>query len=199
MRKLLQPILKLFFNPNPQIARVIYIGTPHLGSGMARRLVGQLGSALVEPAPEAAARHEQLVRDNPDAFNEEFLRRLPTSIDLLEPSSPLLLATSRLPYRPGVQAHSIIGEGSYTVGSGPSDGVVPVCSARLHGAASEKLITACHARQPGNDAVIAEVMRILREHAQSIAITYTNCIPTGLQSEGESTSEPEGFPAISRR
>jgi pimeloyl-ACP methyl ester carboxylesterase len=157
-----------FFAPSPQIARVVYIGTPHLGSGMARRLVGRLGSALVETAPQAAERHQQVIRDNSGAFSAEFTRRLPTSIDLLEPSSPLLLATSRLPYRPGVVAHSIIGEGSYTVGSGPSDGVVPVCSARLHGVISEKLVTVRHARQPGNEEIIAEVMRIFVEHAQSV-------------------------------
>lgn len=160
-----------FFAPSPQITRVVYIGTPHLGSGMARRLVGRLGSALVEPPPQTAERHEQVIRDNPGAFSAEFTRRLPTSIDLLEPSSPLLLATSRLPYRPGVVAHSIIGEGRYSVGSGPSDGVVPVCSARLHGATSEKLVVVRHSRQPGNEQVIAEVMRILVEHAQTVDAT----------------------------
>jgi pimeloyl-ACP methyl ester carboxylesterase len=171
-----------FFAPSPRISRVIYIGTPHLGSGMASRLVGRLGSALVEPAPQAAERHEQVIRDNPGAFSEEFTRRLPTSIDLLEPTSPLLLATSRLPYRPGVQAHSIIGEGSYTVGSGPSDGVVPLCSARLRGVTSEKLVAVRHARQPGNEAVIAEVMRILVHHAQAAdATTATPAYPVVSQ------------------
>ena len=152
---------------------MIYIGTPHLGSGWARRAVGSLGSALVEPAPLAAARHDQVVRDNPGVFSDEMADRFPTSVDLLEPSSPLLNATARLPYRPGVITHSIIGEGSYTTTGEPSDGVVPVASARLFGAASERMVLARHAQEPRNDEVLEEVMRILAEHAQGVAGTAT--------------------------
>lgn len=120
-----------FFEPSENVARVIYVGTPHMGSGWARRAVGSLGSALVQPAPLAEQRHNQLMRDNPGVFSDELTRRMPTSVDLLEPSSPLLQATARLPYRPGVGVHSIIGQGRFTIGSGSSDGVVPVSSARL--------------------------------------------------------------------
>ena len=157
-----------FFDPSSDVSRVVYIGTPHLGSGWARRAVGGLGSALVEPAPLAAQRHSQLMRDNHGAFSDELTQRFPTSVDLLEPTSPLLNATARLPYRPGVLAHSIIGEGRYTLGSGPSDGVVPVTSARLVGAASETLVNARHSHQPRNETVIAEVMRILAEHTAAV-------------------------------
>lgn len=164
-----------FFDPSNDVTRVVYIGTPHLGSVWARRLVGSLGSALVEPSAVAAERHDQLMRDNPGMFSEEMTRRMPTSIDLLEPSSPLLNATARLPYRHGVELHSIIGEGRYTVGSGPSDGVVPVSSARLGGVVSEKFVDSRHGQEPRNEDVIAEVMRILVEHAR----TADACVPNG--------------------
>lgn len=157
-----------FFDPSDSISRVIYIGTPHLGSGWARRAVGSLGAALVEPAPLAEARHTQLVRDNPGVFSDELARRFPTSVDLLEPESPLLNATARLAYRPGVTVHSIVGEGRYTLGSGPSDGVVPVTSARLSGVASEMAVESRHSQEPRNDDVMTEVMRILAEHAQTV-------------------------------
>jgi pimeloyl-ACP methyl ester carboxylesterase len=157
-----------FFAPSDNVARVIYIGTPHLGSGWARRAVGRLGSALVEPSPLATQRHSQLMRDNPDVFSDELTRRFPTSVDLLEPSSPILNATARLPYQPCVAVHSIVGDGRFTIGSGPSDGVVPVYSAQLSGGASETFVDSKHSQEPRNEKVIAEVMRILTEHAGRI-------------------------------
>lgn len=157
-----------FFEPNADVSRVIYIGTPHLGSAWARRVVGSVGSALVETAPAVAERHDQLVRDNPDDFSDELTRRFPTSIDLLEPSSPLLNAAAKLPYRPGVALHTVVGEGRYTVGSGPSDGVVPVNSARLAGSSSEKFVESSHSSLPRNEQVILEVLRILAEHARVV-------------------------------
>ena len=42
----------------------------------------------------------------------------PTSVNLLDPSSPQLNVTARLRYRPGVTPHTMIGERSFTVGSG---------------------------------------------------------------------------------
>jgi hypothetical protein len=109
-----------------------------------------------------------LVRDNPDDFSDELTRRFPTSIDLLEPSSPLLNAAAKLPYRPGVALHTVVGEGRYTVGSGPSDGVVPVNSARLAGSSSEKFVESSHSSLPRNEQVIVEVLRILAEHARVV-------------------------------
>jgi hypothetical protein len=108
------------------------------------------------------------MRDNPDVFSDELVRRFPTSVDLLEPSSPILNATARLPYRTCVAVHSIVGERRFTVGGGPSDGVVPVSSARLSGGASEMFVNSKHSQEPRNEEVIAEVMRILTEHAQRI-------------------------------
>ena len=157
-----------FFDPNNDVSRVVYIGTPHLGSAWARRAVGSVGAALVEPAPQVEQRHAQLIRDNPGVFSEEFTRRFPTSIDLLEPSSPLLNAAARLPYRPGVALHTVVGEGRYTVGSGPSDGIVPVTSARLNGSMSEKFVDSKHSNLPRNSEVIAEVIRLLVEHARVV-------------------------------
>ena len=136
-----------------------------------------MGNLHVAAAQLTQERHDQLVRDNPDVFSDELTRRFPTSVDLLEPTSPILNATARLPYRLGVITHSIIGEGRYTVGSGPSDGVVPVESARLRGASSEMFVTARHSQLPHDDEVIVEVMRILAEHASSVDATRAACLP----------------------
>ena len=76
-----------FFQPSPDISRVIYIATPHRGSSEASRCVGRVSSALIEEPPEWTERHAQLVRDNPDAFRDELRRKIPNSVDLLEPDS----------------------------------------------------------------------------------------------------------------
>jgi pimeloyl-ACP methyl ester carboxylesterase len=133
-----------FFQPSPDIRRVIYIATPHLGSVEATRCIGRLSSALVEERPEWIARHDQLVRDKPCAFREELKRGVPTSVDLLEPDSFILQATNRLPYGPGVALHSVIGDDRWSLGQGRSDGVVPVSSARISGVQSELVIDAKH-------------------------------------------------------
>ena len=64
--------------------------------------------------------------------------------------------------------NTVVGEGRYTVGSGPSDGVVPVPSARLKGSMSEKFVDSKHSNLPRNSEVIAEVIRLLVEHARVV-------------------------------
>ena len=154
-----------FFTPSPDVARVIYIATPHRGSIYARRCVGQISSALVKEPPDWTARHIQLIRDNPDAFHEEMSRGIPTSIDLLEPSGYILQATSRLPYRQGVRLHSIIGDDRWTLNEGESDGVVAVSSARLLGVQSERIVDASHTEILKRSETSTEVLRILLAHA----------------------------------
>jgi pimeloyl-ACP methyl ester carboxylesterase len=154
-----------YFTPSPDIDSVIYIATPHRGSVYARRCIGLVSSALVEEPPEWTARHAQLVRDNPDAFDEELSRGVPNSIDLLEPSSPILQATSRLPYRDGVVLHSIIGDDRWSLSEGPSDGVVAVSSATLVGVQSQVTIDASHTEILKRNETSAEVLRILLEHS----------------------------------
>lgn len=154
---------EFFFEPSPSVSRVVFIGTPHQGSVYARRLVGRLGSALVAPTRQRQWEHEQLVSNNPGVFSEEVQRRIPTSIDLLEPDSPLLEAISALPVSSRVQLHSIIGEGRWTLGFGPSDGVVPIESAQEPRAESERYIREVHGRLNKHPEAVDELLRILAE------------------------------------
>ena len=154
-----------FFTPSPDVSRVIFIATPHRGSVYARRCVGQISSALVKEPPDWKARHAQLIRDNPGAFYEEMSRGIPTSVDLLEPSSAILQATTRLPYRQGVRLHSIIGDDRWTLNEGESDGVVAVSSARLAGVQSEIFVDASHTEILKRPETSSEVLRILLAHA----------------------------------
>jgi pimeloyl-ACP methyl ester carboxylesterase len=157
-----------FFQPSPDISRVIYIATPHRGSSEASRLVGRISSALVRQPPDWTERHAQLVRDNPGAFREELQRGVPNSIDLLEPSSLILQATDRLPYRAGVALDSIVGDVLWTPIQGPSDGVVSVASARLGGGQSELIVDARHSEVQRVPETVREVICILNRHAASL-------------------------------
>ena len=154
-----------FFQPSPDVTRVVYIATPHRGSSDATRCVGRVSSALVEERPIAEARREQLVRDNPNAFREEVQRRIPTSVDLLEPDSLILQSTERLPYRQGVAVNTIIGDYRWANSWGPSDGVVSVESASLYGSQTETTVDARHTSVLKSPETSREVTGILMRHA----------------------------------
>jgi pimeloyl-ACP methyl ester carboxylesterase len=153
-----------FFDPNPDIQRVVFIGTPHQGSSWARRSVGRIGSMLVKPSAATQQRHTQLIQDNPDVFYQEIERRFPTSIDLLEPSSPLLNATLTLPFRRKVTIHTIAGDVHTNLCDGPTDTIVPLSSARLRGVTSEKIVAAKHTHLNHHPDTVEEIIRILHQH-----------------------------------
>jgi len=159
-----------FFHPSIDVTRVIFIGTPHQGSAWARRPIGRLGSMLVKPSPQIESQHSQLVSDNPELFRDELYDRFPTSVDLLEPESPLLAATATLSFSSLVALHSIIGQGQTTWNGESSDGVVSVASARLVGIASEITVDAKHEMLHRDPATVAEVVRILREHLRRSSV-----------------------------
>ncbi len=157
-----------FFQPSPMVTRVIFIGTPHRGSPCADRPIGRLGSRLVEEPETMREEHQQLIRDNPSAFSAEFSRAIPTSVDLLEPESPLLNAMDRLPHDPRVQLHSIVGSGFFMIGACDSDSVVPVESARKAGVVTERIIDAKHVDLHKSAEGVAELLCILRKHLREI-------------------------------
>lgn len=153
-----------FFNPSPLVKRVVFIATPHSGSGMSRRLVGCVASSLVQYPGQEALQYRQLMADNRDIFKEFLWDARPTTVNLLEPSNPLLLAMSQMPFGCGIQRHSIIGRFRMDLAGQWTDGVVPVSSARQAGVCSELFVSARHEKVHRDPACVAELMRILRQH-----------------------------------
>jgi pimeloyl-ACP methyl ester carboxylesterase len=153
--------LNSYFAPSPNIARVIFIATPFAGSNRSSGLVGRSASLLVEASPEQEAMHDQLVRDNPDAFNPQFERRLPTSIDMLEPDSPLLDAMHNMRFNPCVALNNIIGDCMPCSLDGPSDGIVSVRSATHPCCQSVVMFKAFHPKVHRDLRASEEVLRIL--------------------------------------
>jgi pimeloyl-ACP methyl ester carboxylesterase len=153
---------RLYFDPNPLVQRAVFIATPHKGSAVAGRAVGKVAGALVSESEPA---YEQLRRDNFDLLNEAVTRRMPTSIDLLDPNQPFLDTVGRLRVSQCVTLHSIIGEGGHAISHGQSDGIVTVESARHAGVASELYVPASHSGILRHSATVDEIKRILRLHA----------------------------------
>ena len=104
--------------------------------------------------------------NNRDIFAEYLWNSWPTSIDLLEPSNPLLQALACMPFSRCVRLHTIIGTGGRTLGGEPGDGVVPVSSARQAGVCSELFVPVRHEKLHRDAATVSDLMRILREHAR---------------------------------
>jgi pimeloyl-ACP methyl ester carboxylesterase len=155
----------LFFEPLPFVRRVVFIGTPHGGSPLATLTVARIGSGWIEPPTDLDRRYRALIAQNPGVFAANLRRRLPTSIDMLEPDSSLLLGIRQLPVASHVQLHSIIGYGHHVPFSGDGDGVVPVSSARHPGVVSEQFVRARHVELHHQPETINGLLQILVIHA----------------------------------
>ena len=139
-----------FFEPLPFVSSVVFLATPHRGSEYSRRAVGRIGSSLISEPDHYHMLLTRLIKDNPDAFDRRRFRRLPTSIETLEPESPgkatVLQAILNMKPNPNVAFHSIIGSNRPGPATETTDGVVPYVSSHLPGVASELVVartTAC--------------------------------------------------------
>jgi pimeloyl-ACP methyl ester carboxylesterase len=150
-----------FFDPVPNLKRVVFIATPHRGSYQATGWVLNLVNRLIRLPGTLVSQLGDLLA-NP-AFAQLQVSRLPTSVDNMSPGHPFLRALNDLPIDPAITAHSIIA----VLGDGPlvgrTDGIVAYESAHIEGVASEKVVRSGHSTQ-GHPETINEMRRILREH-----------------------------------
>jgi pimeloyl-ACP methyl ester carboxylesterase len=153
----------VFFEPRPEVRRVVFIATPHQGSRLDRGSLQHIGARLVRLPDPLRAAHHRLISSNPPTFFREFFRKgLPTSIDELEWGSPILTGLHDLAVAREVKVHSIIAVRPETVSRVRTDGLVTYDSAHLADAASERIVASGHLCQDHPD-VIGEVRRILVE------------------------------------
>jgi pimeloyl-ACP methyl ester carboxylesterase len=160
-RKLLEE--SLVFNHRPDVQRVIFISTPHRGSKLASGWIGRIGAALVRTprlfTPVYTSIKPLLVSD-PAAPR---LKRMPNSVDTLEPNDRFVQAVDKLPITRGIPYDSIMGDRGRGNTPNSSDGVVPYWSSHLDGAQSELIVDSGHDAQTNPEA-IHEVARILKEN-----------------------------------
>lgn len=155
---------RCFFRPQPFVKRVIFVATPHGGSSFATRGIGRVAASLVRPGQETEGMHEELVAANPDAFSPQFERRVPTSIDMLEPDDPTLLAIRSMRVSSRVRLHSIIGTGREMLTEGRGDGAVTVASALHPDVVSQRFVDSTHTEIQRHPDTQAELRAILITH-----------------------------------
>jgi len=158
-RKLLEDALVFYHRPDVQ--RVIFISTPHRGSKLASGWIGRIGAGLVRTPglfTSIYASTQPLLIADPAARP---LKRMPNSVDTLEPNDRFVQAVDKLPITPGIPYHSIMGDRGRGDTPNSSDGIVPYWSSHLDGAQSELIVNSDHGAQY-NPQAIREVERILK-------------------------------------
>jgi pimeloyl-ACP methyl ester carboxylesterase len=160
-RKLLEE--SLVFNHRPEVQRVIFISTPHRGSKIASGWIGRIGAALVRTPQQFMsiyASTKPLLVADPAART---LKRMPNSVDTLDPNDRFVQAVDKLPMTRGIPYHSIMGDRGRGNTPNSSDGIVPYWSSHVDRAQSELIVDSGHDAQY-NPQAIREVERILKEN-----------------------------------
>ena len=164
-KKLLRDVF--FFEPSPFVRRVIFIATPHDGSGLATTIVGRIAANLVQRLSDSQALVDRLLADNPGKIKPT-LADLPTSVDLLARRGPILETMQKLPINPFTPYHTIAGTSYVPVRIAQGDGIVPLASAHIEGTQSELFLPAVHTDIGHKVGTIDEIDRILRLHLTEI-------------------------------
>jgi pimeloyl-ACP methyl ester carboxylesterase len=164
----------LYFEPQSEVRRVVFLGTPHGGSRLSPSLPGRLAAHFVQLPKTLMDVADDLDTDGADLSPALHDGRLPSSVDLLAPGSGALTVLASRPRPQGVSYHSIIGVAPpdqdylerFLAGSlhEEGDGVVSYASAHLDGVASELVVTADHYHVHQHPLAVRELRRILRQH-----------------------------------
>jgi pimeloyl-ACP methyl ester carboxylesterase len=165
-----------FFERQPWARRVIFLGTPHHGSKLSPTFPARVAEDFVRLPGRLLRVAQDVAKDDPRAWPSLRDGGLPTSVDWLAPGAPALELLASRPAPPRVRYHSVIGikpcdtrwlevvlPSAET--EGRSDGIVSYASAHLDGVASELTVPADHFHVHSHPLSVAEVRRILQEHA----------------------------------
>ncbi len=161
-RRLLED--SFIFDSRSDISRAIFFSGPHRGSDLATSWLGRLGSRLVRVPSFLADAKNALVNVVTVDTAALQLDRAPNSIDTLAPNNRIVQLTSKLPLRPDVPIHSIMGDRGKGDTPDSSDGIVSYWSSHLKNQASEKIVPSGHGSHQHPEGM-AEARRILRLHA----------------------------------
>lgn len=173
-----------FFKPNPSVARVITIGTPHRGSSFANDYT-QFAAQWVISLPQMMVKvGNAVVLRNPGFFKNTELLTTTTSIDSLAPDSPIFPVYLQAKRAPRVKYHNIVGEiphrgviGTFSKGS---DGIVPFNSAHMEDVESEIVVNADHVTVHRHPRAVLEVRRILLEHQAEVYARWYATPPSSV-------------------
>ena len=150
--------------PLPYVERLVFLATPHRGSFLASRWYSRLFARLIAVPGELGSLAGRVAGSVPrERLPTGMERRVPTSLDNMDPGNKVMGYLADIPIDPRIQAHSIIPIGNAKEPAGADDGVVKYESAHLAGVASEVLVPSQHSCQ-SHPRTLIEVRRILRLH-----------------------------------
>ena len=157
----------IYFEPIPQVKRVVFCATPHRGSKMAENPAARLVVDLIEVPSSLLRLSSEIISESAHALTPlgmEFARDRMTSIEQLSSKARTTSEFLNKPLNPAVTYHSIIGNNSapHVPLEKSSDNIVSYSSAHLEGVASEAVIRKSDHGVHRTDAGIAEIIRILR-------------------------------------
>jgi pimeloyl-ACP methyl ester carboxylesterase len=156
------------FTAVPEVERVIYMATPHLGSPTAQGALRWVVSRVIRPGDPLRRAYQSVIASNPPGFfRERFRAGIPSSVDQLTWKNQRLMDLRDMRVNPRVAYHSIIADLNDPPRLGGSDGLVPYASAHLEGAHSELLVHGSHLCQASGP-VVRECRRLLREHLTAL-------------------------------
>lgn len=150
------------FEPRPDVARVIFVATPHRGSRIAISPIADFFSNLIRLPLEPFGKDRKIAAAAIRADMRNLFIAPVNSIRFLRAKNPLLSAILKLPMRKSFPYHSIIGDRGKADTPNSSDGVVEYWSSHLDGAVSEKIVPSGHGANE-NPKGIEEIRRILLE------------------------------------
>lgn len=156
---------ELHFHHRPEIGRAILIAAPLRGSDLAAGWVARIVTAFIRPLKIASEASREMLHLT--AIREEELKpkRRANSVDTLSPKSRFVNALNTIPICPGVPCHTIIGDRGRGDSPNSSDGVVPYWSSHLPAATTECIVPCDHSAHQ-DPRTIAEVLKILKAHAE---------------------------------
>ena len=156
---------ELFFRHRPDVGRVIFIAAPLRGSNLASSWIGQIAASVIQAPRLVSEASREMLHVTSIKENELKPKRRANSVDTLSPKSRFVNAINTIPVTPGIPYDTIIGDRGRGDSPNSSDGIVPYWSSHMDGAESECIVPSGHSAHQ-NPQAIAEVLRILKAHAQ---------------------------------
>ncbi|MDA0589883.1 MAG: hypothetical protein O3C17_17920, partial [Planctomycetota bacterium] len=156
-----------FFEPVPEVRRVVTIASPHRGSGEANPFYRNVLRSVVT-LPERTSRvGRELLDGEKRVFRNEGKAVPVTSLDALAPTSPLIPVLAETPNSRRVAYHNIFAVQPQKDALGyDGDGLVEIASAKRDDFDSQVMIEATHTTAHRHPLAILELRRILLEHLE---------------------------------
>ena len=155
------------FSPLDYLSRIIFVATPHRGSGYASSILGSLVSKLVDSPDFLQRELDWLIERRPEwvACRSSRLAELGDSVLDLEYDSVTIRVFQSLTWDPRIAIHTILGTTiADQIVPDTTDGIVDYSSGHLDQAISERIVPTGHAVHK-HPLAIQEIRRILRKHA----------------------------------